>query len=455
MHLSEVLGALSYALDLTEGQPAGHAVRCCLIGTRLGEELGLDPDTLSNLHYALLLKDAGCSANASETADLFASDDHEVKRNLKTVDWTRWLPAALYSFRNAARGQGLLRKIWQTIRIGTAGKGSSERLVRIRCERGAEIARKLGFPEETASAIQHLDEHWDGEGNPDGTAGDDIPLLSRIALLAQTLDVFVVESDHREALRVAGERAGSWFDPELAEVVLRWRDEAWWDTVYGEGARALLADAEPDERTLSVGPDGLDRVAEGFAEIVDAKSPFTYRHSAEVARWAVALGRSLGLEGGELRALNRAALLHDIGKLAVSNRILDKAGGLTDEEFRVTRRHPIHSWTILSQVDAFSGIAGMASLHHERLDGGGYPWGFDADRLDRPARIIAVADVFEALTADRPYRGPMDPEDALDIIRSEAGTALDGSVVEALEGLVASDGPPPRDDDGPTPGVTG
>ena len=439
VRLSGVLGALSYALD-TEGQPSGHAVRCCLVGMRIGEELGLTPDTLSDLYYALLIKDAGCSANASRTAEIFASDDHDVKRRLKTVDWTRWVPAALYSFRSAAAGRLLPVRLWQTLKIALGGRAKAAELVRARCERGAEIAEKLGFSSETARGIQRLDEHWDGSGNPDGVAGEQIPLFSRIALLAQTLDVFVIESDRREAVRVLEERSGTWFDPELVEIVCSWRAEDWWSVVYGDGARARLAETEPSDRLITVRSDGLDRIAEGFAAIIDAKSPFTFSHSSEVARYAVELGARLGLGEPELGDLYRAALLHDVGKLAVSNRILDKAGPLSPEEYEITKRHPIHTWTILSQVDAFEGIAGVASLHHERIDGSGYPWGYTADRLSPAARVIAVADVYEALTASRPYRGAMAPEEALALMRSEAGS-LDGELVEVLEEAVREEEP--------------
>src|SRR6185503_18851720 len=106
----------------------------------------------------------------------------------------------------------------------------------------------------------------------------------------------------------------------------------------------------------------------------------------------------------EQQALYRAGLLHDIGKLGVSNTILDKNGSLTDEERQQVQRHPEYTWEILRRVTAFQDVAWVAARHHERLDGSGYPWHLDAARLDSPARILAVADVFEAITADRPYR---------------------------------------------------
>jgi HD-GYP domain-containing protein (c-di-GMP phosphodiesterase class II) len=184
----------------------------------------------------------------------------------------------------------------------------------------------------------------------------------------------------------------------------------------------------------------LDRVAEAFARVIDAKSPFTARHSEEVARWAVAIGEQLDIDPAGLRDLRRAGLLHDIGKLAVSNRILDKPGKLDAGEFAAVCEHPRHTQAILERVACFSGIVETAASHHERLDGRGYHRGLAAFDLSRPARVLAVADVYEALTAERPYRGPMPSEQALEIVRSDRGSGLCPAAVDALERAVA--GPP-------------
>lgn len=432
--LSEVIGTLSYALDLTEGQPEGHGIRCCLIGMRMGRALGLGDDRLSELYYTLLLKDAGCSANASETAALFASDDHAVKRNLKTVDWTHWLEAFKYALRNAAMDGSLADRIRTLVGIGRAGDRGANHLVRVRCERGADIARKIGFPEATAEGIRSLDEHWDGAGNPDGLEKDAIPLFSRIALLAQTLDVFVVAVGREEALEVMRRRAGTWFDPELVGMVTSWSTDAdWWAQVYGPDPLPHLQRAEPEDRVVRADAARIDLVAEGFADIIDAKSPFTYRHSAGVADFTRALARRLDFGEADVTGLYRAGLLHDIGKLAVSNRILDKDGPLDDREFRIIRTHPVYTWNILARVSPLAGIARTAAVHHERLDGRGYPWALEASVLDRGARILAVSDVLEALTAERPYRGAMPAADALAIIRKEMALGLDGEVLDATE----------------------
>jgi HD-GYP domain-containing protein (c-di-GMP phosphodiesterase class II) len=435
VRLSELVGAMSCALDLTEGQPRGHAARTCLIGMRIATELRLPARERSDLYYALLLKDAGCSSNAAATVDFFGSDDHAVKRNLKTVDWQRGLHATLYGIRNAAVGRGFRARVRQLLRMrGRAGAGTE--LIRIRCERGAEIVRKMGFPEASAAAVRALDEHWNGGGSPDGIAGEAIPLAARIASLAQTVEVFAAERGWREAMAMARARQGRWFDPELVRVLDTFREAGWWEALYRGNPIEGLPALEPDDRVLTVDAGGVDRVAEAFAEVVDAKSPFTFRHSQRVAELARALAERLGASAGMVRCVYRAGLLHDIGKLGVSNRILDKAGPLTPAERLQVERHPLMTWTILERVQVFAPIARLASVHHERLDGAGYPWRIAAPALDRLERALAVCDIYEALTADRPYRAGLEPGQALGLLTEMRGTAVDGELVEAMQDMV-------------------
>jgi HD-GYP domain-containing protein (c-di-GMP phosphodiesterase class II) len=166
--------------------------------------------------------------------------------------------------------------------------------------------------------------------------------------------------------------------------------------------------------------------------LVDAKSPYTARHSSGVARWAVLVGTELGLAAEELRDLRRAGLRHDIGKLAVSNRVLDKRGPLSPEEVAAIREHPRHTQRILERVAGFRGIVETAASHHERLDGSGYHRGLTAAELGRPARILAVADVYEALTADGPYREALPRDMALAVVGAKRGTGLCAGAVDAL-----------------------
>lgn len=438
LRLSEVLASLSYALDLTEGQPEGHSIRTTLIGMRLADEIDLATERRSPLFYALLLKDLGCSSNAAKVSYLFGSDDHSTKQDLKRRDWSTLTGAAAYVWNNVARDGGWWERMKSLFRIlGAGGPAAARELIRIRCERGADIARMLELPEETARAIHDLDEHWDGRGHPEGKQGDEIPLMARILNLSQTVDVFVRERGREAAYRMVEERRGTWFDPRLVDALQRMKDdEAFWSSLDAEDPRKELERWEPADRAVPATDERLDLVGRAFARVVDAKSPWTYRHSERVTDLALEVGGRLEMDDDELRLLRRAGLLHDIGKLGISNRILDKEGQLTDEELEKVKKHPAYSDRILQRVGPFEEVAGLASRHHERLDGSGYLRGVEGDQLSPADRVLAVVDVYEALTASRPYRDAFEPESALGILRSEAGTKLDEEAVAALERVV-------------------
>ena len=435
-----MLSALSFALDRVEGQREGHTVRSCVVGMTVAGRLGLGEEERSALFYALLLKDAGCSSNASWMSALFDADDAEAKRRVKTVDWTSTPHAALYAARTVSPNGCVWRKAERLLNFGLQGRRASRGLIRIRCERGAEITRLMGFPEETARAIRSLDEHWDGAGHPGGLKGEEIPPLARICGLAQTVEVFFTAHGPAGAEEVAGARRGRWFDPDLVDVFLaEARGGGLWEGLAREDLRREVSRLEPADRVLAATPERLDLVSRAFAEIIDAKSPYTYRHSEGVAAVAVAMGERLGFDAGARRDLMRAGLLHDIGKLGISNRILDKPGRLTGEEFARIRRHPRLTYGILSRVTPFRGIAETAANHHERLDGSGYHRGLTAERLDPASRILAVADVFDALTQDRPYREAMPKERVLGILAGESGGKLCPASVAALGELAAEE----------------
>ena len=430
--IGELLAALSHALDLTEGAPAGHTLRSCMIAMRIADCIGLGTEDRTSLYYAMLLKDAGCSSNAARITALFGTDDHTVKPRMKIVDANRKIRLAIETFRNSGGDGGLRNRIAHFMGIARGG-GVTRELIAIRCERGAGIARQMGFPEATCSAIGSLDEHWNGKGHPAGLKERGIPLLARIANLAQTVDIFHGAHGVKAALTMVKDRRKSWFDPQLADVVLSWGgDGRWWNWLQDSAPEIEVASLEPDTPRRVVQGAGLDLVAQSFADIVDAKSPFTYRHSTNVSRWARQVGAKFFSDEAQLTRLARAGLLHDIGKLGVSNTILDKNGPLFDNERTLMQAHPVHTWEILRRVRAFADFARLASLHHEKLDGTGYPWKVPAEGLDLQARILVVSDIFEALTADRPYRMGMPIEAALAVLEKDRGRKLDADVLDAL-----------------------
>lgn len=427
--LSEVLAAMSRALDLTEGQSVGHTVRTCIIGMRMADDLNLPAFDRVALYGALWLKDSG-SSGLSRAIEVVDAEDVAEKPRVTIGALQERTIDALRSATSAG-GNAVRARVGRMLRRASLPNLAPRLLTR--AERGESMALRMGFSTATADAIRHIDEHWDGTGIPEGRIGHEIPLFSRIILLAQIVDAFHTQRGLQAAMRMTRERSGQWFDPVLVRIVRSWReDAAWWEAMMTPDAMSIALASEPQQHTRYVDDKGLDDVARAFAEIIDAKSSFTYQHSTNVAKYARATAFELGFEKKEVAVLNRAALLHDVGKLGVPSAILDKAGPMTAEERAEMQRHPLYTWEILEKVGAFSSFARMAALHHEKLDGTGYPWGVKGEELDVPARILCVADIYEALTAHRPYRAGLSREAALKIIRSGAGTHTCPMAVEAL-----------------------
>jgi HD-GYP domain-containing protein (c-di-GMP phosphodiesterase class II) len=433
LRLGSVLGGLSYALDLTEGQPEGHCIRCCWIGTRIGHALGLTGKTYEDLYFTLLLKDLGCSSNTARICALYLADDISFKRDFKTIDGS--LTEALrFVFTKTGLEAGLSERLRATINILRNGGEISRELIETRCHRGAEIAEKMRFSIEVQNGIRSLDEHWDGSGKPDGLAGSDLPLLSNIALIAQVTDIFHSSQGPEAALAEVVGRAGRWFDPVLVDALLEAaKAPDFWTRLNDPDLEDHVIALDPSENTETVDEKYLDDIASAFADVVDAKSPFTADHSSRVMLYADMIAEDLGLSADHRRWLRRAALLHDLGKLAVSNQILDKPGKPDDTEWAAIRSHPALSRQILERVEAFRDIAPVAGAHHERLDGAGYPDGVGAAALCLEARILTVADVFDALSADRPYRAAMPIEKALGIMANDVDKAFDPICFAALK----------------------
>jgi putative nucleotidyltransferase with HDIG domain len=311
----------------------------------------------------------------------------------------------------------------------------------MRCERGAKIANDLLLPDATSQAIGALDEHWDGTGHPAGLRGEEIPLLARIVSLAQTVEVFAANAGLDAAYKVARQRKGTWFDPKLVKALMKFRgDEEFWRMFFAEDPNTLVASFEPAERKMPVDGATLDRIAHGFALVIDAKSPWTFKHSEGVATIAAGIAETMGMLPVEIRDIRRAGLLHDVGKLGVSNMILDKPGKLTPEEIAEMRKHTAYTYEILQQVAGFRHLASIAASHHERLDGKGYHRGLGADDLPQAARILAVADMYEALTAKRPYRQDLSQEQVMDILAKNAGPGICPIVFAALKRYLANGG---------------
>jgi HD-GYP domain-containing protein (c-di-GMP phosphodiesterase class II) len=434
--LAELVGAFSYALDITEGQPAGHGVRSCWIGSHIGRALGLSAQDRDDLYYTLLLKDLGCSSNAARICELYQADDRAFKQGYKTVGTSLAATIHFIAARTATKAP-LHRRVAAIGHILKNGDSIAQDLIVSRCTRGADIAASLRFPDSVSTGIYHLDEHWDGSGRPGQLKGDAIPLASRIALLAQIADVFHGHAGRAAAIDEVQRRAGTWLDPKLAKAFTDIAaDPDFWDGLTSPLLDMRLLRLSPPEHARAVDDDYLDAIAAAFGSVIDAKSPFTAGHSGRVADLAEGIGAVMGVPPARRRWLHRAALLHDVGKLGVSNLILDKPGKLDEREWVAMRDHAVHTQAILGRIGALADLAPIAAAHHERLDGTGYPLGLSDHQIRRETRIITVCDHYDALTSDRPYRAAMPVADVMAIIAAEVGTAIDGDCYEALRSIV-------------------
>ena len=444
--LAEIISAFSFALDLTEGAMPGHALRTCVLGMRLGEALFLPAQRMNNLYYGLLLKDVGCNNNFDHMSEILG----EGKRSSRTAD------EAEESNRSEGSGLSMFTVLWNTghryqsplrraanlLHLGFAQRRKGEDIISVRCDRGARILRKLGLGDDVAESVRGVDEKWDGSGYPNRRTRHHIPLESRIISIAQFLDVYALEHGREAAIRVLCERSERWFDPKIVRLAVQLHRQG---TLWRYAAH-VTPEIETRAAVLDFSPDGMnqlkagdiDLICEAFSDVVDAKSSFTFRHSLGVTQVAIEMARVIGLTKDRTRLVHRAALLHDLGKLRVPNSILDKKQALSREEWAVVREHPILTREILSRIGPFAELAQIAGAHHEKLDGSGYPDRLKAADLPIEARIITVADMYGAMTEDRPYRPGLTPEQALYNISREVPQRLDADCCEALETIVAN-----------------
>jgi HD-GYP domain-containing protein (c-di-GMP phosphodiesterase class II) len=383
------------------------------------------------------MKDVGCSSNAARICQLYMTDDIAFKRDFMTVNGS--LPQVLrFVLSHTGMTAGLADRFRTLVHIFQNGGQIAQELMETRCDRGAEIARKMRFSAQVIAAIRSFDEHWNGGGMPDGLTGEAIPIYSRIALISQVVDVFQMTNGVDAARREVQHRTGAWFDPRVSAAFERvaGRPE-FWTTLRSDELQTAIFALEPAQQRSFVDEDYLDDIAAAFAQVIDSKSPYTAGHSERVTLFADLVAEQLEIPQDRRRWLKRAALLHDIGKLGVSNSVLDKPGKLDADEWAAMQKHTSLGEQVLSRIAAFSDLAIIAGAHHERLDGKGYPRGLQGDQIALEVRIVTVADIFDALTADRPYRAAMPVDKALAIMTDMLDSAIDRRCFDALRRALA------------------
>ena len=441
--LGEILSALSFALDITEGARPGHSVRSCLLGMRLGKQIGLSDQALAALYYALLLKDIGCSSNSARMAAAFAADDQVVKRHFKFIDREKLgkpnREALTFVWNNIAPAAN----VWDSHPPDVSHDPQSRRSDR-RGDRGAvrtwrRHSTQAGN-EESTPALRFT--RWTSTGMvtvlPDHLVAQDIPLLGRICAVSQDLELFCSEFGSARRDRHASPSAPApGMNPDLVRAAESLHQQGdLWAAMRCPAATPRRCSPPCSRSTRAVPPAlaarDIDLICSGFADVIDAKSPFTYRHAVGTTEAAVLISNAMGLAPDRVDVVRRAALLHDIGMLGVPNTILDKQGTLTGEAWRSIHRHPVLSQEILARVRAFSETAILAGQHHEKLDGSGYPFHLAGAQLSVESRILTVADVFNALMESRPYRPDLTPAEIQQQLALEVPHRLDPECVDAV-----------------------
>jgi HD-GYP domain-containing protein (c-di-GMP phosphodiesterase class II) len=294
------------------------------------------------------------------------------------------------------------------------------------------LAERVGAPPSVPELLAQLTERWDGKGPLRRAKGEQIPLPMRIVHVATDAAFQRLLGGVEHAARLVHERAGHAFDPEVAACCAEHASEL---LALDEGGGSAWDDvlaSEPSPQ-LSLDRETLDRALGAMGSFADLVSPYLSGHSIGVGELAGAAAQRCGVNAPGATAIRRAGLLHDLGRVAVSARIWQKPGPLTADEWEQVRLHPYHTERVLSRSPFFSALCPIAGAHHERLDGSGYHRGANGPALALPARLLAAADAYHAMTEPRPHRAPYPPERAAQLLTAEVSAGrLDAHAVTAV-----------------------
>jgi HD-GYP domain-containing protein (c-di-GMP phosphodiesterase class II) len=427
---AELVAALSLATDLGTGQPREHALRVCVIATRLADLAGADEAETADAYWTALLHSAGCTADAYEAALLYG-DDIGVRSAWATVDAARPQEVVAFLRRNVGSGRGPVRRPILLAAALAAGPARAREAFAAHCELAAGLAGKLSLGPGVQSALRAIFERWDGKGFPNGLHHDELPPAARLVHIARDFEVFRALAGREKARYTVDYRSGSAYDPELAAHCVRHAG----DLVSGiteDDVWSVVLEREPPGAPLLRGDD-LESACEALGDFADLKSPYTLGHCTGVADLAEAAAWRAGLDAEDVGVIRRAALVHDVGRVAVSNAIWDRPGPLHAGEWEEVRLHPLHTERVLGRCGGLAAEAAIAGAHHERLDGSGYHRRLPAAMLAKPVRILQAADAFHAMTEPRPHRTPRAPQQAAELLTDEArGGRLDGDAVDAV-----------------------
>ena len=393
INLADILYALSTALDCVEhglvGITSNHAKRVAYISAGLGRALGFSVQQRLELAACAIMHDSALTEYLASELDYTIPD------------------------REFFSGEAL----------------------KAHCVYGEDNMHFLPFGESVDGAVLYHHENADGTG-PFGKTIDETPIYAQLVHFGDQLDAnfdlsHMSREKYCEIESYLGKSSGL-FGDKLPKLFLETFSPALCSRLANESILLSLKELIPPcKKELS--NSELKNISTVFARIVDYKSPFTRTHSLGIAEKAMTMGQYYGLSEDKCIVLFASGALHDIGKLTVSSEILEKPDKLTSEEYKSVQNHAFATYSILRSVDGFERISDLAALHHEKLDGSGYPFGRRAEDLDKNVRLMACLDIYQALTEERPYKAGMSHGQAMEILRTLGQKGkLDTDIIEDI-----------------------
>jgi len=428
---AEVVAALSLATDLAIGVPLEHGLQSALFAMRLCDRLDVDSDAAAQTYYMCLLAYVGCTAGAETAAELFGGEAELTARAAASRFGSQ--SESLVGIMRALAPPGRsapVRAVVAARKLPRAGK-EFKRLVPEFCEVGEMLSDRLGLSAAVRALFAHSMERWDGKGPVSDARGDQIPLPVRIAHVSRDAAFQRMLGGNEFAAHVIRQRAGGAFDPAIAN---RLADDAAEILALEPGASVwddVLAH-EPGKQVTLEG-EAIDHALAAMGNFADLASRYLIGHSAGVAALATTAGRHCRLDAVDVMTVRRSAFVHDVGRLAVPVLVWQREAPLSPDEWEQVRLHAYHTERVLSRSPFLAGLAPIATAHHERLDGSGYHRGVGAAALSPPARVLAAADAYHAMTEPRPHREALPPDRAAETLGREANAGrLDVDAVAAV-----------------------
>ncbi|HJT38407.1 MAG TPA: HD domain-containing phosphohydrolase [Actinomycetota bacterium] len=429
VQLAEVVASIALAADLGLGQPLEHVLRTCIVATRFADHLGLSQEDRDATYWVALFTTAGCTGVSFELAAVFG-DDIEFRKAVTDISPSPF-DIMRFIIGRAGSGRGALTRARIKADLLFTRMSAVERSFLAHCAVSAQLTNRLGLGELVETCLYQTFAQYNGKGLPRNLGGDELLVPIQISNMALQALALCRDKSLDAALDFVGKCAGKIFDPKLVAEFSANSDELLASTDEDSTWNAVVGAQPPGRGPLT--EDELDDALALIGDYADLKSPWFTGHSRGVASLAVAAARTAGLPASDVKTLERAAWVHDIGRNGVPNNIWDKPGPLTDLEMEKVRLHSYYTDRVLHNAGKLALLASVASAAHERADGTGYPRRIAGPTIPLLGRFLEAADSYHAMIEDRPHRAALSRDEAAKELRRGAREgSYDGAAVDAV-----------------------